>query len=257
MIYYANGCSYTWGGGLFSLHDDDARLWVPSLHEKHAVNVSRLQSVYPYHLGKMIGASQVINESLAGGSNFRIVRKTLEYFNNLLIKNKKITNHFVTIQWTDPTRYEFYDTYQNSWIAVTNLGYFTEKNNKKEDYLQDAYKNHYRMSSTQQDFANFINHVYALGNFFKVHNIPYLFCKHSGWDGPFFKESLIYYKDYYKLLLQFNWVKDNIEFHMQESGIEQVSKDDGHPGLLGHKQWADILAEDIANKKLLNFSFHL
>lgn len=252
MIYYANGCSYTWGGALFDFKID-SETWLPNCPDDHPVNARRLQTVYPHHLGKMIGAKKVINESLGGGSNFRIVRKTLEYFNNLIIQNRPLTDHFVTIQWTEPSRTEFYYNDEKSWGALMNTGISLESTHYKPKYLQDLYKNHYRHhNSSIQDFHFFINHVYTLGNFFKVHKIPYMFFKHSGWDSYFYEDNLMLWKDFYKLMYQFNWLYNDFAYHMQKSPIEKVT--DSHPNEKGHKQWAIILYDEIVKTKLINIT---
>lgn len=251
MIYYANGCSYTWGGAIYSFGLEDGS-WAPALPANHPFNVNRLKTLYPHHLGKKIGATRIINESLAGGSNYRIVRKTLEYFNNLLLKNKTITDHFVTIQWTEPSRYEFYDEIEESWVAMTNYSWHFEnrKRGYADDYIDDFYNYYYKTQTSKQDFSMLITQIYALGNFFKSHNIPYLFFRHSGWEYRFIEEKIITDKNLRKLLLQFNWYRDDVLlFDMQNSKIDKV--DDGHPSILGHKQWAELLAEDIRKKKLI------
>lgn len=250
MIYYANGCSYTWGGELFHFYYEDIDVFLPE-HKDHIINQKRLETVYTHHLGKMIGAEKVINEAMSCGSNFRIVRKTLEYFNNLILEDKPINNHFVTIQWTDPSRWEYYDTYAETWILQTNQNSVFEKrlqgNNHCEEQRNYYYKNFH---SIINEYACFINHVFCLGNFFKANNIPYLFFKHSGWDSHFYNEKVVELEKLKKLLLQFNWVNDNpITFHMDLSGINSVKG--SHPNEQGHIQWAEILYNDINKKNLL------
>ena len=249
MIYYANGCSYTWGGSLFTFNYKNK--WLPNLAESDPVCQERLQAVYPHHLGKLIGAEKTINESLGGGSNFRIVRKTLEYFNNRILNDQPINDHFVTIQWTEPSRYEFYYKDLDSWAFLMSTGVTLEENIRTPDYVTDSYKTHYAYNhSILQDFHFFINHVYTLGNFLERYKIPYLFFKHSGWETPFFEENIVHGQQLHKLLKQFNWLHDDLEYHMQKSHIEKVT--DSHPNKKGHIQWADILFQEIKKKKLIN-----
>lgn len=254
MIYYANGCSYTWGGSLFELTHKDK--WMPELTESDPVSQERLQSVYPHHLGKLIGAEKTINESLGGGSNFRIVRKTLEYFNNLILNDQPIKNHFVTIQWTEPSRCEFYYKDIDSWANLMAQVVVPEKRVKLPSYVTDSHKNHYGYNhSVLQDFHFFINHVYTLGNFFERYKIPYLFFKHSGWDSTFYKENIIQKESLDKLLSQFNWLHDDLNYDMQKSHIEKVT--DSHPNRKGHIQWADVLFQEIQKKKLINLNLSI
>lgn len=256
MIYYANGCSYTWGGELFKLHYyiDGKDVWLPADHD-HPINKKRLETVYPHHLGNLLGAKKVINEALGGGSNFRIVRKTLAYFNKLILEDKPIDNHFVTIQWTEPSRWEYYDTFEESWVSQTNISAHWEKHVRNPDRTQEKNREIYykKLHSVQNDFVCFINHVMCLGNFFKVNKIPYLFFKHTGWDGPFYEENLVNAEEMRKLLLQFNWFHDDpVNPNMQHSGIATVKG--SHPNELGHRQWAEILLQEIKKKNLVKVS---
>ena len=253
MIYYANGCSYTWGGGLYQFDYiiDDVSLYLPE-SPNHPINIDRLHKVYTHHLGKLIGAEKVINESLGGGSNYRIVRKTLEYFNNLILNDQRLDNHFVTIQWTEPARFHYYDPYENSWVNfLVNTPNYESLAPRANNYLlEEIHKYYYKnLHSAQNDFINYITHVTCLGNFFKMHNIPYLFFKHSGWDTYFFNNNFITEEEYIKLLNQFNWVNNDPVFHMQKSHIEKVNN--SHPSEMGHQQWAEILFNDIKRQQIL------
>lgn len=247
MIYYANGCSYTWGGELFRLTMDD--VYLPEVPD-HPLNKKRLEVVYPYHLGKMINADKVINESMGGGSNARIVRLTLNYFNNLIVNNEDLKNHFVTIQWTEPSRTEYYDAFEDNWILLTTYGPTSDKLPKYN--LLPNHKMYYKhFSSDKQDFHSFIMHVYTLGNFFKQHKIPYVFFKHANWDEVFFNNNFITIPDYCKLMGQFNWLNDSpYQYSMHSSGIDTVRG--SHPNENGHKQWADVVFKHITEKKILS-----
>lgn len=252
MIYYANGCSFTWGGGLYNFSLEDGTF----LHEvpDHPVNQERLQKVYSYHLGKKINAKKVINQSLAGGSNHRIVRTTLEYFNNLICNGEKIDNHFVTIQWSEPSRYEYYNEIEKTWMLLSAHNAISENMVPNISYLkiqQNYYKNFY---TTAVSFHNFVQHVYVLGNFFRVNKIPYLFFKHAAWDMPFYVEKLVDREKYFKIFGQFNWLNDDpLDYNMYGSGIERVNND-SHPSELGHKQWANIVYRHIEKKKLIKLN---
>jgi hypothetical protein len=243
MIYYANGCSYTWGGSLF-VFNAAPKTWLPALPDTHPINKKRLETVYPHHLGQLIGASKVVNHSLGGGSNSRIVRTTLAYFNDLLIQGSDLSDHFVTIQWTAPERTEFYHDMFSSWVNVLPTGSTYEKIelNDKVDY------DIYRTNSDTQNFNNFIMQVYCLGNFFKQYKIPYLFFCHTNWHTPFWHFTTK--ENYKKLMMQFNWLKDDpIEYTMYKSNIDKI--ENSHPSENGHKQWAEILHQEIKNKNLL------
>lgn len=257
MIYYANGCSYTWGGTLYKFEGIDEltnkRYHLPS-EPTHRINLERLKVVYPHHLGRLIGAENTINESLGGGSNYRIVRKTLEYFNNLLLNDVDISNHFVTIQWTEPSRKEFFDEITESWVHLLNKTLICENNPKNTNLFFDTHKFYYKyLQSDLLDFQNFIAHVYLLGNFFTMHKIPYLFFMHADFLHPYIQHNKIMSRDNFrKLFEKFNWINnDCLNCFMYKSGIEDLLPEGSHPSQKGHIQWANLVYQYLKTTKIL------
>lgn len=112
MNLFANGCSFTWGGGLFpNLLDENNQLL--DYYNQSPLNVSRLQTVWPWHLGQQLNTAQVVNLSLGCASNERILRTTLEFFSQPeIIKEKWIA----VIQWTVPHRFEYWDDENLCWV---------------------------------------------------------------------------------------------------------------------------------------------
>jgi hypothetical protein len=249
LKYYANGCSYTWGGELFNFfYPPD--VWLPGQPD-HPINKRRLATVYPHHLGKKINADIVVNEALGGGSNHRIVRLTLEYFNNCILRDEDLKEYFVTIQWTEPSRWTYFNLYENDWnnITVYNASptYYPDISDHAKKLKIEYYKNY---QSVLLDYHYFITHITALGNFFKANKIPYIFFKHTGWDTPFFEEKIIDTKDYRKILSQYNWLHDDpCDTHMNTLNCDTVKG--SHLNEKGHIQFADILYREIVKKKLV------
>lgn len=248
MIYYANGCSFTWGGNLYEFIYED--IWLPR-DKDHPLNKERLDTVYSYHLGKLLKADTVINDSLGCGSNYRIMRTTLDYFNSLIYKGISLKDHFVTIQWTEPSRFEYYDDISDTWNMLTNATYLCENRPEHPDNLKDVYNFYYKnLYSNKQSLDIFVSNVICLGSFFSRYQIPYLFYTHTNFWSDYITTSSEY--DYYnKILLEYNWWGD-----LPTKSFMGGGKLDGplgaHPTKRGHKQWAEFLFDDIKKKKLLN-----
>jgi len=96
MLLYANGCSMTFGEEMGPLTDPicNATAW-------------------PHHLGKLMGIP-VMNDSLGGGSNDRIVRTTVKFIAHYLRKQPAAELR-VVIGWTFPIRREFHDAIERRW----------------------------------------------------------------------------------------------------------------------------------------------
>ena len=110
MKLFVNGCSYSYGGSIFPLYDEDHRLI--DFNSKSQINRERLNSVWSHHLGKHLNAQSVTNLGLSSSSNDRIVRSTVEYITN----TSNTDDLFVVIQWSNPDRFEFYDEINRGWI---------------------------------------------------------------------------------------------------------------------------------------------
>lgn len=248
MIYYANGCSFTWGGSLYEFRPEND-VWLPR-DVDHPLNKERLNSVYPYHLGKLIKASKVINDSMGCGSNYRIIRTTLNYFNNLISKGIPINDHFVTIQWTEPSRFEYYDEITNTWNMLTTVTFVSESGPEHPSNAKKVHDFYYKnIYSTKQSHDIFISHITCLGSFFQKHNIPYLFYTHTNFWLDYFTETEDF-DHFNNLVSRFNWWGD-IPSHAYMSGGKVDSPFGAHPSKKGHQQWAQLVFEDIKKKNLL------
>lgn len=246
MIYYANGCSFTWGGTLYDFLEKD--VWLPS-QPNHDINLERQNVVYPYYLGKLLKADKVINDSMGCGSNYRIVRTTLKYFTDLIKKDLSVNNHFVTIQWTEPSRFEYYDEYSYTWNMMMNSTFVCETNQQHPEGFKDVYNFYYKnIQSDLQSFNIFISQVIGLGCFFEKYKIPYIFFTHINFLKDY--EKIISFDDVDTILKDYNWYKDKISESFMTGKVDSFAH--AHPNKEGHKQWANLLYTQIKNKNLPN-----
>lgn len=249
MKLFANGDSFTFGGGLYDAHD--RRIGGMTPYSPYPLNRERLQVTWPGVLAELTGAESVVNYGLSGGSNNRIARTTLDYFYDLLYKGEDLSEYTAVIQWTEIARTEF--MIDRHWFYFgpggastdTGIGEIAVPPCKAEFYVDNYYKSYYKvMQSDQQDVANFITQITALGNFFKTHNVKYVFCMHVD---CFFLTSKVKKLDQIKELLnkEFNWLngsmEDSILLRFLEESTQVNPPEDTHPNVVGHQ----VIAEKI------------
>jgi hypothetical protein len=269
MKLFVNGCSYSWGGGMCDIHyhseSNPDKINFLSIHKKHPNNTARLQKVYSYHLGKLLKADEVHNISMGGGSNERIVRTTLEFYTNKLLKNEDVTNYFNVIQWTSVDRIEVYDDISKGMIHMLPSGVifepddlsktFTAEEHKVliDDILSKKQNIYYKNFMSQQQVVNkTFQQILTLGHFFEKHNIPYLFCS---MNPDTIMEYFENYTDKIRYINQFNWLdrkidKSTITTYVGKPRNTEYLCTSGHPNEKGHLEIANGLHKWIINNKL-------
>jgi hypothetical protein len=104
----------------------------------------------------------VINSSLPGGSNHRILRTTIEDVSRLLKQGK---SPFVLISWTLPHRFELFSVEKQKFVAFSSPG------SAADDELGNILWS--KWSSDKTDVINFLTQVISLQSFLKQNNVPY------------------------------------------------------------------------------------
>ena len=251
MKLFANGDSFTFGGGLYNAHGQSGSMTPLSTNP---LNQERLAVTWPGLLKEMTGAESLVNYAMSGGSNARIVRTTLDYFYDLLYKGENLSEYTAVIQWTEFARTEF--MIDRNWFyfgpggASTDIGIGETAIPpcKAEFYVENYYKTYYKvLQSDQQDITNFVAHTAALGNFFKVHNIKYMFCMHVD---CFLYSHKIKKIDQIKQVLnsEFNWLNGSMHDSVLINFLDEstrVSADDAHPNTHGHQRIAQQIRNHI------------
>lgn len=236
MILFANGCSFTFGGGLgLDEHKEDLRL----------------ASVWPHHLGLKLNAS-VINLGAGCGSNQRIVRTTLDWLSQQSLEI--LSQTLAVIQWTDPSRYEYYEPYnykdrkenmQHRWVKVNSqvvIGCKEDSNPEKSRRDEERREKRYETHTIQEDMYRMISDIAAMAKIFKDFGVRYYYWSHAHISDKFYPHLLKYYKTYPWLNPPLNGDDDDWRLHWQ---YERVSPTDMHPSFLGHKQIAEYIYEKI------------
>ena len=230
MILLANGCSWTYGGGL-GLDQPDRRTELDQL-------------TWPKHLSDLMGADRFVNLAQGCGSNQYIFRSTLAWL--LTQTEKTLRDTVAVIQWTEGSRYEYYvptsfnvpyENLNDNWVKVKFGVQLPRDSNFR--LSQDRLKYHH---SDIQDLYMFISWCESLSSLLNRFGIKYYFwAKDKGCIPTSVPQP---YQDY--MLSNYTWAsyKDNIWQHWE---YERVSEEDSHPGLTGHKQLAQYFYEVIQN----------
>jgi len=231
MKLVANGCSFTYG------HMDE--------HGDYYVT-----SVWPKLFENTDEFTEVINLASEGGSNDRLVRTTIEYFN----KNGT-EDTMLVLQHPTPNRKEWYNIQHNMWIGYVNTEDDTLYELSAVDYTKDNLKMLKTDTATQRkilhqykglvetditEIINYFKNIILIQNFCKNNNIP---CLHIGLSARcvpalFFREEdtdiakNVYCKELYKMIDQSIFCNRFITDICK--GYEQ-SPTDGHPNEAGHK----------------------
>lgn len=251
MILYTNGCSWTWGGSL----DEHFLDKTPEKPIRGVLNNERrLSLMWPHHLGKILNADKTVNLADGCGSNQRIMRTTYRWLLEQSPEDLKQT--VPVIQFTEWARLEIYDGdktgYQDElgkWIKCK----IDVINNESgydgiSDYDGIRKKIQERILDTGdiEDYYRTVSYLYALKGMFNSFGINEFYIwhlSHLWWTWPEHYRNRLY-KDF-NVLDAFN---NSEEASQQNWKYERVSKEDYHPGILGHKQLAEIIYDRMKEK---------
>lgn len=245
MKLYANGCSFTWGGELFkSLHDESFS--PPALLDENlstSENQRRLQVTWPKHLADKLNCTEFTNQGMGCGSNERIVRKTLEFFTDKINNGIDVSDYFVAIQWTESSRFEFFDNASKSWGIVKHDVIATENVRAMPDDERQEIFTYFKYNNNKYWASKLFASIICLGTFFAQYNIKYVFtmvnCPYTliGFD----EYQLKYCND------NFNWYNNDIlKSGVDNMDVERVGS--GHPSELGHIQIAQHLYQFLSTQ---------
>lgn len=230
MHLFANGCSFTWGGGIVEeeLGQSSAMLDPPSFH-----SVFRYKKVWPFELHRITKSESLTNLSIGCGSNDRIVRTTLSHFIGKMNEGVDPSSHIAVIQWTEPSRFELYDPETNTWMLIKSGVVIPNVDQRRYDHLQERIAEH---DATHQQ--NLFNSMVNISGFFDRWGIRYLFTSISPIS---FNDSdmMAYARD------RMNW------FGGIDSSLTTITTDpvlrykSTHPNPAGHARIADLLYDQI------------
>ena len=200
-ILFANGCSFTAGGGLdpwymeynnqclgeifgsYNLSDgffDRLQEW-QEIHEVETdvlINHDkRLSMLWPYKLSKLMNMSEHVNLSIGCGSNQRIIRTTLEWI--MQQDRSTLDRTIAIIQLTEPSRYEYYQDDIDEW-TLNKIEHVQFVGTDAEIEYANVLNEHRLSTFTWvEGIFKIVDTCLTLDNIFKSFGIEYYLCTNS------------------------------------------------------------------------------
>lgn len=170
MNLYVSGCSFTYG------HETE--------ENEQTIKSQRPTWTWSDHLSTHFDG-QFVNEAWVGGSNHRILRRAMTFFNG--VDSQDWT---AVIQFTDPlSRFEYYDREHNIYVSMLNDQYVLDDqyyNNVDVPFdiiRENAHKYFSRRNlllNKKEIVVEYFQKIITLDAYFKSKQIPCLFTFMSG-----------------------------------------------------------------------------
>jgi hypothetical protein len=232
MKLFVNGCSFTYGSEIIENECSEGL-------SKHEQDVFREQNVYAYHLHKKLKTTDLVNLGQGASSNTRIVRRTLDFFINMLNTGLPVDDYIAVIQWTGTGRFEVCEG-NDRWISVFPNGAVPPQAPERMVILEQ------RMAEHPINFElEWHRQVICLSSFFNQHKIKYLFATMP----KFVTED--------NFELPEGYYKNSINWLGTDTASNRVLNDIGltypwrHPNLEGHEVIADRMYKRL--QEIYNF----
>jgi len=233
MKLFVNGCSFSHGH----------KGWTDMLPPKW---------VWPSLISKQF--EETVNLAWQGGSNERIFRTTLDFFDDV----KYTKDWLAVIQWTNPyARSELYDAETDTYYGYLNgsdkpvldLTAHTKFIEIPKRFYRniELYKATNLLKSEKQLESKFIQQTYILSEFFKRKEIKFLFVSVS-------THSVIHPENTHplaKLLPHENILQTPMTYFINPNSKEYIESDtDFHPNIKGHAVLSNYITNEL---KLRNY----
>jgi hypothetical protein len=248
-LLYTNGCSWTFGDGV-SEHPGFPRTHNATIDYENMKNYA-----WPSVLANKLGY-EVVNDSIAGGSNVRIVRTTVDFIMNYPKENYQ--DLVIIIGWTTVERDEIYIDHDTmpGWIRFnaghefTNKEQFSDKRFTKDDLKTlDEYRRIYMtyMYNHRINLKKYIQQKFILSNLLENLGIKYIFfdalppewISNDEAQSPemanYFEELKLIKTPYYLEQSFLNFCKDN----------NIILSSCLHPMIDGHILWAEYMYNEL------------
>jgi len=222
MKLFANGCSFTWGGGILEEEKNLSNTLSPSILRRKDYTEFREKSVWPWHLHQLLGTEECVNLAMGCGSNARIVRTTLDFFVEKINKQEDVNDWLAVIQWTEPSRYEVYDDRCGQFNLIKTDVVLPEVSSERFDYLQKRF-----LEDDKTFNSEWFTLLVCLSSFFNKHNIRYVFSL-----------MMPMYNLNNYCIHNMNWLDSKIESSVLID-TEKFRYNNIHPNLDGHKYIAN------------------
>ena len=232
-ILLTNGCSWVNGAGL----------------------PNRETQRWSYHLAKKLNMED-INISSEGASNDKILRTTIDW----ITENKeKISEIIVVIGWTQITRMEIFNDITNEWETQNFVSFGDGSEDLRSESFYEEQSKH--MIRQAHDYTPneiwwrvYLKYYFSLEqnqiDFYKILLYTQSILKSFGIEYYFFSSfgSVKLSDIEITKMLDYKNISDYSMIKYVSSALnkqEDYSDENGHPGPISHKVWADFLFEKI------------
>jgi hypothetical protein len=235
MKLFVNGCSFSHG------HKDWGKSMLPT------------DWVWPSLMSTDF--DETVNLAWQGGSNHRVVRTTLEFFDKI----KDTSDWLAVIQWTTPySRIELYDTKTKTYFGycegsdepVFDLTANTKFVTIPKDFYRTIalYKQTTIIRSHVDLESNFIHQNFVLSEYFKRRGIKFVFVSLSSHSfiHPENKHPLV------KYLARENYLGTTLTSFINPASKHLIESDtDFHPNKAGHRVIANYITKELQTRNYL------
>ena len=230
MKLYVNGCSFSHGHRDFKIKDgvsDISPDWAwPMLLKQHF--------------------NEVVSEAFRGSSNHRIIRRSMEYLDNI----NDPENWTVVIQFANIERQEYYDNNLSSWI-----GHIVQDPciDDRVPQVGNRYLNNKLEYKIFKNYCTLVNNDTSILTDLVLQIMAFQgFCKIKGFKNVYFTgqsyQTMISYYLQNKLLDGVAHNIDTSNFLLPISHVTrgyEESATDGHPNEAGHELFARYIINEI------------
>ena len=219
------------------------------------MDYGRWEKVWPGILSEKIGYDDV-NLSAGCGSNARIFRTTYDWITSQ--DADTLSNTFAIIQFTEPSRYEFYQPEWHEWAKIKiDSSNVCATSHDEQDYLQELSQKRYETYTPEEGKYSFLSSLCATKSLLDSHSIPHAFFTYGyiemGDDYTFVNQNFNWVNHVMDLSDFYHMALDNWGFAEGHTNGElrdhwDTIPNDGHLSLHGHREFAEYL------EKKLNFN---
>ena len=234
MKLFANGCSFTQG------------------HKDWGDNDAPTPWAWPGAMSHMF--DETVNLGWSGGSNERILRTTLDFFDKIKDKSEWVA----VVQWTDCySRHELYDEETDTYfgyMAGNELAPVLDKSANRKfinipAHINRAVELYHKTSFTKSRYSmqvRLLEQQFMLSEYFKKNNIKFLFTgmSYSSMVEKDLTHPLMRYLPHENILLPFSYMI-NDQVHLRESD------NDFHPNKAGHQVLANYITNELKARNYL------
>jgi hypothetical protein len=274
---YVNGCSWSAGNEIecdslfeehlnknnFSFLNEKKRKIIHNDYKNVINDVTKFYNIFNYGgiIANKLKIANYINESVGGGSNERIIRKTTKFLFNY--PKEKLKNLLVIIGWTSFDRNEIFIKKYKKWerfnpnyqfintlehpdnYTKSEIDFF---NRYHQDYVLEIYSEYERIISLNQQ-------KYLLSNLLDNLNVKYLFFDVFAFERQFLDSNPI---NEIKYENNFFW-NDTHKNIVSDITMDNFMKKNKypiapylHPMVDGHKNWGEKIYNELIIREIID-----